>query len=149
MNLQKHHINLVKYEKRYHSRGGGGASKVAKRAAVSADGDAAATGSHEVAEAGVSPRKKARMAVAAKEVKEKAVVTKEKAEAVVAKDKFFSAKNKAEAPLATTEKCVLCDSAFPLPKLFGHVTSRHHVAADRYERVKLALAACDRGELIK
>ena len=55
--------------------------------------------------------------------------------------KVFAAKNKAEVPLPTTEKCVLCDSAFPLPKLFGHVTSRHHVAADRYERVKLALLA--------
>ena len=64
--------------------------------------------------------------------------------------KVFAAKNKSEVPLPTTEKCVLCDSAFPLPKLFGHVTSRHHVAADRYERVKLALlAASDRGELIQ
>ena len=139
-------MNLVKYEKRYHSKGGGGSGKAAKRAAVAAGGDAAAgPGGDE--EAGVSPRKKARMTVAAKEVKEKAVVTNEKAEA---KEKVFPAKNKAEAaPMPTTEKCVLCDSAFPLPKLFGHVTSRHHVAADRYERVKLALlATCDRGEQI-
>ena len=137
-------MNLVKYEKRYHSKGGGGAGKAVKRAAVAAGGDpASGPGGDE--EAGVSPRKKARMTVAAKEVKEKALVTSEKAEAVVAKEKVFPAKNKAEVTLPTTERCVLCDSAFPLPKLFGHVTSRHHVAADRYERVKLALAASETG----
>ena len=133
-------MNLVKYEKRYHSKGGGGAGKAAKRAAVAAGGDAAA-GPDRDEEAGVSPRKKARMTIAVKEFKEKAVVTNEKAES---KEKAL-AKTKAEAPLPTTEKCVLCDSAFPLPKLFGHVTSRHHVAADRYERVKLALAAASDG----
>ena len=83
-------MNLVKYEKRYHSKGGGGAGKAAKRAAVAAGGDAAAgPGGDE--EAGVSPRKKARMTVTAKEVK----VANEKAEAVVAKEKVFPAKNKA------------------------------------------------------
>ena len=63
------------------------------------------------------------------------------------KEKAVAIKNKAEAALPATENCVLCDSAFPLPKLFGHVTSRHHVAADRYERVKMALAESDKGGL--
>ena len=105
---------------------------------MAANGDAGSDGEEE---SGVSPRKRARTAaVVAKECKEKAVVTREKVN---------KAKNKAEVALPTTENCVLCDNAFPLPKLFGHVTSRHHVAADRYERVKSALAASERGELIK
>ena len=109
---------------------------------MAANGDAGSDGEEE---SGVSPRKRARTAaVVAKECKEKAVVTREKVNKAENK-----AKNKAEVALPTTENCVLCDNAFPLPKLFGHVTSRHHVAADRYERVKSALAASERGELIK
>ena len=122
---QKHHINLVSYEKRYHSDGAGGG----KRAA--ADKDKKGEEEDEEEKGGESPKKRARMAAVAK-----------------AGVKEVRAKVDTRRTLAT-ERCVLCDNAFPLPKLFGHVTSRHHVAADRYERVKLALlATCDRGEQI-
>ena len=59
-NIQKHHINLVKYEKRYHSNGGGGGGggRVGKRVAA-ASGDTAGSDGEE---SGVSPRKRVRTA---------------------------------------------------------------------------------------
>ena len=124
---QKHHINLVSYEKRYHSDGAGGG----KRAAADKDKDKEG---EEEEKGGASPKKRARLTAAAKAAGLKEEKVKAKVET-------------RRAP--ATEKCVLCDNAFPLAKLFGHVTTRHSVAADTYERVKAALAASERGELVK